>query len=210
MRSTTFSFRLAAIAAVFLGTAPTLQAFTAQHTNRPRATSWQLDYSNEVSLPSPISPNGSPLIPQDKRLSPTGPTTHPNVQRVTTVAEFDQCMAAASGPVVVRFFAEYCRACKASTPHFRRLVTQHGENVQFVEVSATAAREVFVHHGVTRMPWGQVYQDGALVHEGSLSRTKIAAFASFLDDMPSASPVEAPASWPYAHPATPPLRAAIA
>jgi len=79
--------------------------------------------------------------------------------------------------VVVRFYAEWCRACKAMRPLFYRLANQL-PNTLFVEVPVTESN-ANLHQGlgVPSLPFGHIYTpEGGLVEESRISRRKFSIF----------------------------------
>ena len=135
-----------------------------------------------ASLVPPVAPRAPPTTVV------VHPTSHPSVHRVASLEDLDERLATATTPTVVRFYSESCRACKAGTPAFYRMVSKHTNEVQFLEVPASAAtKAVFQRCGVTKYPFGQVYERNAstgeveMVHEGSLIRNRLSTFEKGLE-----------------------------
>ena len=187
--------------AVLLWTSLPVHAFTSTLTgtsSQPLATttsrlrsSSRLLYSNGDNAILPAAPT----VVADSSSSSLAA-----VPTIQSLDEWQQYFATAKQTTtVVRFYSETCRACKQATPAFARLVSQHSSSsssssIQFVQVPATVAtKELFQHVGVTRMPWAQVYDNtrgNHLVHQGSVSRSKIASFRGALDKYLSSSEEE--------------------
>jgi thiol-disulfide isomerase/thioredoxin len=87
--------------------------------------------------------------------------------------------------VVVRFYAPWCRACRAIQAPFRRLPKQFPPSqVKFVEVPVTKDN-AYLHRGlgVPSLPYGHIYHPTAgLVEELKISKNHFANFKSILGD----------------------------
>lgn len=84
--------------------------------------------------------------------------------------------------VVVRFFAPWCKSCKAAHPHFKKLVSRHSPNVKFVEVPLTK-ETAYIHEGlgVPSVPFGHIYHpDAGLVEELKINKRVIGEFRDAL------------------------------
>jgi thiol-disulfide isomerase/thioredoxin len=130
------------------------------------------------------------------------PSTHPAcVATITSLADYKQrVMDDSQGTrlTVVRFYADYCRACRAMTPAFYRLAQRHsadnnendtthpndwGAAVRFAQVPVTSATTA-IHQGlqVPSVPFGHVYHPTAgLVEEVRLRQSSLADFAKILE-----------------------------
>ena len=127
----------------------------------------------------------------------------PLVREIRTLEEYRQYVVQPPDTItVVRFYAPWCRACKAVQPKFQRLsrqyasastaaavVTSDNDNsnhrsrpsVQFVEVPLTA--ETAVLHtglGVPSLPYGHIYSNGLLVEERKMNKHVFAEFEAVL------------------------------
>lgn len=202
--SSSTSFTRFMALAVLLWTSLPVRAFTSTLTapnTQPLATT--PDSSSSSLLSSSSSSSSSRLLYSngDNVILPAAPTTtavmtdSPSLAALPTIQSLDEWhqyfASAKQGITVVRFYSETCRACKQATPAFARLVASSNnknKKLHFVQVPATAAtKELWQHVGVTRMPWAQVYDHDTastgnlLVHQGSVSRSKIASFRGALD-----------------------------
>lgn len=85
---------------------------------------------------------------------------------------------------VVRFYAPWCRACKANQPLFRKLAVLYAEHpdVQFVQVPLnqhTAALQQGL--GIPSLPFGHIYHAGTgLVEERKISKKSFGVFEKVL------------------------------
>lgn len=80
--------------------------------------------------------------------------------------------------VVVRFFAPWCKSCKASAPLFRRLVSQYSSEVKFVE-SPLTKETAYIHEGlgVPSVPFAHIYHpDAGLVEEKKINKKVFTEF----------------------------------
>ncbi len=76
------------------------------------------------------------------------PLPSPSSQLIKSKAEYDAILRENLNTlVVIKFFAPWCRSCKALDVKYRRMAVQH-DDVKFVEVRANRAETVV----------GQVYQ----------------------------------------------------
>lgn len=74
--------------------------------------------------------------------------------------------------VVVRFFATWCRSCKASENHFRKLVSKFTNDVKFVEVPLTKETAYMLEGlNVKTVPFAHIYHpEAGLVEEMRASK----------------------------------------
>ncbi|KAL3929580.1 MAG: hypothetical protein SGBAC_012144 [Bacillariaceae sp.] len=81
--------------------------------------------------------------------------------------------------VVVRFYAPWCRACKAIQPIYYKMAHQF-PNVVFLDVPCTE-KNANLHHGlgVPSLPYGHIYapSNGGLVEETKLNRKQFPQLA---------------------------------
>jgi thiol-disulfide isomerase/thioredoxin len=102
-----------------------------------------------------------------------------NVFEVETLADYKALVGEESSKlVVVRFYAPWCRACKAIQPIFYKMAHQF-PNVVFVDVPCHA-KNANLHQGlgVPSLPYGHVYHPiSGLVEETKLSRKQFPQLA---------------------------------
>lgn len=112
-------------------------------------------------------------------------TPRPNyISVVHSLQEFKDVVAAEKERiVVVRWYASYCRSCKAIQPYFYRLAEKYREEkVLFVEIPISEKNAV-LHQGlgIPSIPFGHIYHPGAgLVEELKISKKMFPRFAQIL------------------------------
>lgn len=125
---------------------------------------------NLVQAPSPIRKK-----PKRKSRAPD------NLVKVDTLAGYKDVVGGADRLVVVRFYAPWCKACKAIAPSFYRLAVTYPD-VLFVDVPVTP-ENANLHQGlgVPSLPFGHIYHPfGGLVEEVKISKRHFGAFARSL------------------------------
>ncbi|CAB9497385.1 Thioredoxin [Seminavis robusta] len=104
-------------------------------------------------------------------------------QEVLTIQEYKAAVADESDCMVcVRFYAPWCKACKAVQQPFRKLCRDYEGVVKFVEVPLTK-ENAFLHDGlgVPSLPYGHIYHPAAgLVEERKIKKKEFAEFAQVL------------------------------
>jgi thiol-disulfide isomerase/thioredoxin len=129
---------------------------------------------------------GSQSGSQGKRLISvsTGTQAPPVITEVKTLQEYKAVVADERQKiVVVRFYAPWCRACRAVAAPFRHLAQKYRGSVKFVEVPLTPDNAV-LHQGlgVPSLPYGHVYHpEAGLVEERSLNKKRFAEFTEILE-----------------------------
>jgi len=105
-----------------------------------------------------------------------------NLLIIKTLEDYDKALKSADNKlVVVRFYAEWCKACKAIAPSFYRLANIY-ENVIFIDVPVTE-KNANLHQGleVPSLPYGHIYHPtGGLVEEMKMSKKFFPQFARTL------------------------------
>ena len=129
-----------------------------------------------------------PEFSTSRRASPATPstsitTTEPLLTEVTTIQDYKRIVADERDKiVVVRFYAPWCRACRAIAAPFRKLAQDmtggNNSQIKFVEVPLTPDN-AYLHQGlgVNSLPYGHIYHPAAgLVEEQSLNKKYFNAF----------------------------------
>lgn len=108
------------------------------------------------------------------------------VQMVDTIEEYKRVVVDEQDKlVVVRFFAPWCKSCKAAHPLFKKMMSEHAASgaVKFVEVPLTRDT-AYIHEGlgVPSVPFGHIYHPQAgLVEEMKINKRVVKEFWSALD-----------------------------
>ena len=100
-----------------------------------------------------------------------------------TDANFADEVLSSPVPVVVDFWAPWCKPCKAIEPHLVAIADQHGERIRLVRVNVDENLAVSGAYGVLSLPTVMIFSDGqsrATIY-GAHSRAHYeGAFAPFL------------------------------
>lgn len=106
----------------------------------------------------------------------------PNFKVIDTLDEYSNVIGKNQNKlIVVRFYAPWCKACKAIAPSYHRLALTFPD-VTFVDVPATSTN-ANLHQGlgVPSLPYGHIYHpSGGLVEELKLSRKYFPYFTQTL------------------------------
>lgn len=106
------------------------------------------------------------------------------IQNVLTLEDYKMVVADERDTmVVVRFFAPWCRACKAVEPLYKQLAKEYSPSVKFVQVPLTK-HNAFLHEGlgVPKLPHGHIYHPSVgLVEEMSLNKKVFTDFRNTLE-----------------------------
>ena len=106
------------------------------------------------------------------------------IEEVSTLMEFKKAIVDESDSLtVVRFYAPWCRACRAMAPGFFGMAKKHPK-IKFVQVAVTD-ENVNLHQGlgVPSIPYVHLYHpQGGLVEEQKLTRKHLSGFNKILQD----------------------------
>mmetsp|Transcript_32968 Transcript_32968/g.42616 ORF Transcript_32968/g.42616 Transcript_32968/m.42616 type:complete len:257 (+) Transcript_32968:182-952(+) len=107
-----------------------------------------------------------------------------SVQLIDTIQDYKKEVVDEQERIVaVRFFAPWCKSCKAAHPHFKKLVSRHSPNVKFVDVPLTK-ETAYIHEGlgVPSVPFGHIYHpEAGLVEEMRINKRVIGEFRDALE-----------------------------
>lgn len=102
---------------------------------------------------------------------------------VSTIHEYKDVVVDEKDKIVaVRFYAKWCKSCKAIEGPFRRLMREY-PNVKFVETPVTK-ENAFLHEGlgVPSFPYGHIYHpDVGLVEELKINKHEFQDFTRILN-----------------------------
>ena len=98
-------------------------------------------------------------------------------------AQFDEEVLGSPVPVIVDFWAPWCRPCDAIEPHLVGLADEWGERVRLVRVNVDEEAGLSARYGVLSLPTVILFAEGepkATVH-GAQPRSRFErAFADFV------------------------------
>ena len=77
-----------------------------------------------------------------------------------TEATFDEVVNAASAPVVVDFWAEWCGPCKMIAPILDEIATEQGDSVKITKLNVDENPSIAQRYGVMSIPTLLVFRDG--------------------------------------------------
>jgi len=123
------------------------------------------------------------MNPTTKKKTPIRNKNIPdNLMKLETLEEYKNIVGGNKDKlIVVRFYAPWCKACKAIAPAFYRLAATY-TNALFIDVPVTA-ENANLHQGlgVTSLPFGHIYHPtGGLVEEIKISKKYFPKFARVL------------------------------
>jgi thiol-disulfide isomerase/thioredoxin len=125
----------------------------------------------------------SRLIPNFLRRRPSQPTEEDSrIQTIDTLSAYKDQVVNQNELVVVRFYAPWCKSCKASFPQFKQLISKYPE-VKYVQVPLTK-ETAYIHEGlgVPSVPYAHIYHpEGGLVEEKKINKRVFGEFAETLD-----------------------------
>jgi thioredoxin 1 len=100
-----------------------------------------------------------------------------------TDASFEQEVLRSPVPVIVDFWAPWCRPCDAIEPHLRAIAAAHDGHVRLVRLDVDEELGVPGRYGVLALPTVILFADGeprATVHGAHPRKRYEQAFESFL------------------------------
>ena len=164
-----------------------LQRFGSNDKRNSR-TSKRAAATYDVVSPQDLASSNSPSFEERMRGMVFGKTAEkktttrtlpPNVCTVDTLQDYRKVVGEETSKVVaVRFYAPWCKACKAVEPLFYHMANKFS-NVVFVDVPVTN-QNTDLHQGlaVSSLPFGHIYHPtGGLVEEVRLTRKFASHFA---------------------------------
>jgi len=128
-----------------------------------------------VEAPQPEVPTAQSKFAAFMNVPPS--SASPGPSRITDIANMDELadamLAHKHALTVVRFHAPFCRACKAMAPMWERFARDH-PHIQCLQVSydktQPGLKEIITALKIRKVPYGQVYHQGALVKEANFAK----------------------------------------
>ncbi|MDR2471663.1 MAG: thioredoxin, partial [Treponema sp.] len=92
-----------------------------------------------------------------------------------TAANFDSEVAASSVPVLLDFWAPWCRPCKTIAPFIEQIAGEYEGRLKVGKINVDEESDLAVKHNVSSIPTLAVYKNGemALIQSGALPRADI-------------------------------------
>ena len=125
----------------------------------------------EASAPTPAlqspdeTPRAGPFVPPARREAMSTVESKPDsIGRVlhADLESFEQIVLESEVPVLVDFYADWCRPCQLLTPVLEELA-QEMPDAKIVKVNVDDSRQLAGHFGVSSIPALMVFKDGKLV-----------------------------------------------
>lgn len=89
-----------------------------------------------------------------------------------TEGSFDEVINAASTPVLVDFWAEWCGPCKDIAPILEEISTERADDIQIAKVDVEENGGLALRFGVRSIPMMILFKDGEIAHSLVGSRGK--------------------------------------
>lgn len=81
-----------------------------------------------------------------------------------TPEDFERTVLAADRPVLVDFWADWCRPCHMLAPVLEEIAAEHPDDLLIAKVDADAHPELADAYGVQALPTLGLFRDGEVVH----------------------------------------------
>ena len=87
-----------------------------------------------------------------------------NVKEITD-QNFEQEVAAATEPVLVDFWAEWCMPCRMLAPTIEKIAADYAGKVKVGKVDTDANRDISMKFGISAIPTVLLFKDGQVVQK---------------------------------------------
>lgn len=108
-------------------------------------------------------------------------------------SEFQQKLSESGKPVIVDFWADWCRPCMVSKPILEKLAKEFAEQVDFMPVNADESREVLEQFRIFGIPTVITFRDGKEVGRVTGSQAE-SSYRSMFDSLAKGGEVKIPLS----------------
>ena len=100
-----------------------------------------------------------------------------NLTDVTTSGDFNAKVLQSSRPVVVKFFAVWCGACKSMKPVIDSIAGENSSSYDFIAVNVDAGKALADKYNITGLPTLVFFKDGKEVGRrvGTGSKSEVVA-----------------------------------
>ena len=98
-----------------------------------------------------------------------------------TADSFNAEVSNSKGRLLVEFYADWCRDCKAVAPVLEDIVERMSDTIRFARIDMQAFPEKAQEYGVKHIPHFILFDDGSKVRE-AVEITSREALESFLQD----------------------------
>ncbi|TFJ82363.1 hypothetical protein NSK_006336 [Nannochloropsis salina CCMP1776] len=105
------------------------------------------------------------------------------IGNIATMEELEAAIqtSGTTKPLVLRFHASWCSACKRFAPTWQQTVNAYEEYFDFVDVDVTGKRDIIVAMGLTVLPHSHFYVGGSKVEDFGVSIKKLNGLLERLD-----------------------------
>ena len=80
-----------------------------------------------------------------------------------TTADFEAVVLKSTTPVLVDFWAEWCRPCRAVGPILEEISNEHGDKLKIVKLNTDEEGAIAMKYGISSIPTMNVFLNGEVV-----------------------------------------------
>ena len=110
------------------------------------------------------------------------PEDYPHIE-FSNINNWDQIIKASyDQPVVVKFWAPWCRTCKKSHRVFRSFSSQYSqENIKFFECKIGRDCTILAQYGINSVPTVKAFKNGEIIPDIGAKGAKLLGFDLFIN-----------------------------